>query len=176
MTATTAFTRALAFSGGVFNVQGFRLSSTNVNGFHGIVAQISLVTIGHLQFGPCTGAHISSQNGGSILLLATPFIIETGATAGAHVFAGNGGFMTIIQSPLSPPSLVVNGAVSIANFVNALNRGEIDLEYSSMTGAGSVTGARYSVSGNAIIDSFGSGTTYFPGTVGGTAATGGQYF
>lgn len=45
----------------------------------------------------------------------------------------------------------------------------------SMTFSGSATGKRYDVATNGVINTNGGGATYFPGSVAGTTATGGQY-
>jgi hypothetical protein len=46
---------------------------------------------------------------------------------------------------------------------------------SSVTFSGSATGTRYNADGNAVIFTSGGGASYFPGSVSGTTATGGQY-
>jgi hypothetical protein len=46
---------------------------------------------------------------------------------------------------------------------------------SGITGAGNVTGLKFNVSGNSIINTFGGGTSYLPGSGAGITATGGQY-
>jgi hypothetical protein len=49
------------------------------------------------------------------------------------------------------------------------------VEATSTTFTGSATGARYSAVLNGVVQTNGGGATYFPGSSGGTSATGGQY-
>jgi hypothetical protein len=44
-----------------------------------------------------------------------------------------------------------------------------------VTFSGAGTGKRYSVNENSVIETGGSGASYFPGDVAGSAANGGQY-
>jgi len=48
-------------------------------------------------------------------------------------------------------------------------------QYMSYASPGNVTGPKYHAAMNGCIDSSGSGVNYYPGTVAGTLATGGQY-
>ncbi len=57
--------------------------------------------------------------------------------------------------------------------VEALTLGFI-FSFSTYTGAG-ITGKRYSVSSNAVVQTFGAGANHFPGSIAGTTATGGVY-
>ncbi|WP_205717116.1 hypothetical protein [Afipia massiliensis] len=45
----------------------------------------------------------------------------------------------------------------------------------NVTYSGSATGARYTANSNAVINTNGGGANFFPGSVAGSAATGGQY-
>lgn len=65
----------------------------------------------------------------------------------------------------------VSGSVTVAT-VYSWNVAELMLRG---TISGAITGQRYAVAGNALVDSNGGGANAFPGTVAGTVATGGQY-
>jgi hypothetical protein len=45
----------------------------------------------------------------------------------------------------------------------------------NITFTGSTAGQRYNVSGNGVIQTYGGGANYLPGSVVGSATTGGQY-
>ena len=49
------------------------------------------------------------------------------------------------------------------------------VNYNGPIFSGAATGKRYGATLNGVIDTNGAGATYFPGNVGGTTATGGQY-
>jgi hypothetical protein len=69
----------------------------------------------------------------------------------------------------------LSGSLSFSNaFASADTTGFINLFSFSFSG-GTITGSRYSISLNAAINTFGGGANYFPGSVAGSAATGGQY-
>ena len=52
----------------------------------------------------------------------------------------------------------------------------LTMAYASITGAANVTGPKFRVDYNGIMNSGGNGVNYYPGTVAGTVSTGGQYF
>jgi hypothetical protein len=111
------------------------------------------------------------------------------ALLGAHRIVGDspggtllgGGFILLSAAAglaidsLNPPSLAIPAAVNTPIFIQAANVAQASLRFSSITGAGNVTGKKFDVSANAIIDSGGNGISYFPGTIAGTQTTGGQY-
>jgi hypothetical protein len=72
-------------------------------------------------------------------------------------------------------SLTVNGNVTMSGpFVYASNHASLGFHGTTITAAGTITGKRYDASELALIDGNGS-STYFPGNVAGTTATGAQY-
>ena len=80
--------------------------------------------------------------------------------------------------------ITVVGDMSITNFAYAYNLGIIRRTSSVfvnpgrapvITASGTITGRRYQVNTNGIVDSNSGGTEFFPGDTAGTTATGGQY-
>jgi hypothetical protein len=72
-------------------------------------------------------------------------------------------------------TLTVSGDVTIGDaFVKALSQSQINFGGTTITAAGTITGKRYDASELSLIDGNGS-STYFPGDVAGTTATGAQY-
>lgn len=90
--------------------------------------------------------HWSVENGGNIALFATSTITLTGTPS----------FTTAFGRATEAATLTVAG-------------------YGPVTFSGAATGFRYSVTLNGVIETYGAGATYFPGSSAGTSATGGQY-
>lgn len=112
-------------------------------------------------------SHILADNRGLVLLTGNYFI-NGGATA--HLLARHG---STIQGAVQ---MALLGNVSITTYAQASEAAVINA--SGMTfslGGNAVTGTRYSATLNGVIDTNGGGASFFPGTVAGTTATGGQY-
>jgi len=73
------------------------------------------------------------------------------------------------------PSLVISTPITVQVFIASLENANVILFFSSITGAGNVTGQKYSATINGTINSNGGGVNYYPGTVAGSTASGGQY-
>lgn len=88
---------------------------------------------------------------------------------GVFLYASLGGVIGILNN------LTMNGTATTATVIaysgSSIWRASATLPVIS----GAVTGKRYMVSLNSVIETVGGGANYFPGTVAGTAATGGQY-
>jgi hypothetical protein len=165
-------------SGGNYDYDGFRLSSPSV-ALDGFANVGGYAAIHSMQFGPCARYHMSTGSSGSTTTVGPgTIIIEAGANAQAHVNAETVGYLTYpAPLPASWPVLNILGAVSFsAGFCVAFSLGVLQMHYTSITGAASVTGPRYSSYMNGLVDSQTNGNVnYFPGSTAGTTATGGQY-
>lgn len=118
-------------------------------------------------FGSNAAEHVLSNNRGLVLLTGNYFI-NGGATA--HLLARHG---STIQGSVGM-TLLAN--VAITNYAQAKEAGVINGAGLTFTlGANTVTGTRYSATINGVIDSNGGGANFFPGTIAGATATGGQY-
>jgi hypothetical protein len=71
----------------------------------------------------------------------------------------------------------LDGALTVANFANAGVNGVIAVYGPSWSfpGAGGCTGPKYLADMNGAIYTFGAGGSFFPGSVAGSLARGGQY-
>jgi hypothetical protein len=152
---------------------GFRLTSTgDAPGWVGGAVAIytgAYVTLYKIQFGPCLDYHISMEGGGANCSYQGPFIIDGGTVA--HILATQGAY---IRQPLIPPTLTITGPVNIGTFI-AAQAAQTLVTYSVINGYGNVNGNKFSASMNGIILTAGAGVNYYPGTVAGATATGGQY-
>jgi hypothetical protein len=95
-----------------------------------------------------------------------PYTIAGGASR--HLDANNGGFVQLRGS-----TVTFSGTPAFPNCFALVQVCGVLLADSTFSG--SATGLRYNVSLNGIIQTFGSGASYLPGSVPGTSATGGQY-
>jgi hypothetical protein len=136
-----------------------------------------------IQYNTCAGSHIAvAQN--AVAAPGGKQIINGSAQGGVplmpsgwHAWCFSGG---IVQSPTgAPPVLTITGAFGGGNgggFIQANVLSYTGLVYGSMTGAANWSGYKYSVNANSIMTNNGSGVNYYPGSVAGVAANGGQYY
>lgn len=169
--ATISTTSASCFSvtgGAIVTISGFTLqTTTSGNCIQAISA--GQVTLGaNMVFGACAGtAHIVAQSYSYITADVNYSI--TGSAArhlyadSATIFCGSSRTITITGTPAFANSFAV--AQAVAYILTIGNT------YSGAVG----TGARYTVQLNAIINTFGSGASYFPGSTAGSELTGGRY-
>lgn len=170
---------------GSYTIEGFKLTASGaavgdaiagVNVFGGGTS----VTLGNMNFGTCLGAHMTVGGGATLSNLpACQYAISGGCAGninapGCFIYAFSGGEW--VSSPAGGPNIVVQAAVTFAGaFVEATITALFALLYASLTGAANVTGQRYLVTQNAIMQTGGGGPNYWPGTVAGANNTGGQY-
>lgn len=161
---------------GQWNISGFTVSAAASGGGDpgcGVYAagSGSQITISNMNFGACFGPHIYASNGGQALISGQ---INITGSAPSIMTAAVSGSVTI--NPSNNPVLNLPSNVTISNAVTvADDLGTIWGRFSSVTGAGTVTGKKFSASKNGVIDTLGSGINHYPGTTAGTTTTGGQY-
>ncbi|MEC9342623.1 MAG: hypothetical protein VYD64_02140 [Pseudomonadota bacterium] len=129
----------------------------------------SIITLsGKMEFGACAaGHHLAAEYGGVIYSSIEELI--TANAGGAHYNAGFGGAIWCQSA-----TWTISGSPTLGVFAQASGGGSVYAFANSTTG--SLTYAqRYNASLNGVIQSNGGGASYFPGTVGGSTATGGQY-
>ena len=126
----------------------------------------------------CGVGHIVADDAGQIRLEGS---YTVGGDAPAHwiaVRSGNIGVPAVLTGARAL-SLVGTGGVRTfsSGFATASDTGLVFASSSvlSFSFPSGVVGARYAVGGNAVIQTAGSGPTFFPGSVVGTSASGGQY-
>jgi hypothetical protein len=74
-----------------------------------------------------------------------------------------------------PLYITASAAINIGTFIYATELSVIAFNWSTFTGFGNITGQKYNVSMNAVINSSGGGINYYPGGTAGVASSGGQY-
>lgn len=116
------------------------------------------------------GPHIAANDGGRIDL--GEYTIS--GSADSHIAAGVRGRATLEGAITLAADVTFAGGFACATGPQAI----IDTPYGAPvidTATYTVTGPRYVAERNSVIDTQGSGATYFPGTVAGTTDSGGQY-
>lgn len=151
------------------SVGGMALSTSVGGGLAAIHAtgRESLITVNTaVRLGATTGAHIQADYGGTIVIAAAYTI--TGSSTSQHVFAAH-------QSHIRFGTLLITeaGGLTHSLFAEAINLSY--LEFNGTTFSGTATCTRYSVTGNAVLNTYGGGATFLPCGTAGSTASGGQY-
>jgi hypothetical protein len=118
---------------------------------------------------------IAMDGGGTAFILESSYcnvrdITFSGNTVQEFVQANHGSVFMCFGSTLT----VLGDVTFTGGFVKARSKSQINFGGSTITAAGTITGTRYIASELSLIDGNGS-STYFPGSVAGTTATGAQY-
>lgn len=153
-----------AAGGAAFTIQNLKIITSGI----AVHAQNGgLINLGSgIDFGASTSAHMRCDLGGQIKNnYGSTYTISGGAAY--HVYA-NGGLVI-----LSGCTITVTGTPAFSFFAYITVGASFNAFGHTYTGA--ATGTRYSVALNGVINTFGGGASYFPGSVAGSTATGGQY-
>lgn len=177
---------AVIIAGGPYVISGFRFESDAADTANAIagtgVFQTGSgppTTLGMgagtaVEFGFCADAHIQAVAGVIGIPPATAIRIRGNATW--HVLAQNAAWIYTATAGAQPyPTLIIPEAHSFTTFIQAVGSANTGVLYSAITGKASVTGQTYLADANAIIIVNGGGANYYPGTVAGVTAHGGQY-
>jgi hypothetical protein len=148
----------------IYHVQGFKF----VKNVGDVALRItnSYLTFGLVNFGAGYLAHIYSSFGGVVVCNAN-YTISSGATY--HWLLVDLGSIIV-----SSATITLTGTPAfVTSFLYCT---DISSAYiASDTFTGGATGKRYTIQANSAADTGGAATTYLPGNVAGTTATGGQY-
>ena len=157
--------------GSYVQIDGFKLT-TDPFGGNGILAEDGAeVRIGRINFGDVGYSHVQAYSGAKVLFL---YPYEISGDADNHIEADVG---AIIQNYINGNVTLSGSPVTFGTaFALCYTTGVIEI-YSPtvnfvITG---VVGQRYLCEQNSIINTFGGGAAYLPGSVAGSIATQGQY-
>lgn len=127
------------------------------------------VFIDNLVFAATSRYHIELSSGASLTVLGD-YAIVGGATLG-HISLAS---CSVLDG--ANRTITLTGALSFgAQFILVSSGGVYAFWNATWTVTGTATGKRYAASLNGVINTFGKGTSHFPGDVAGTTTTGGQY-
>jgi hypothetical protein len=165
--------------GGYYDFDGFRFANTHPTGLDGWASNGGVSYLHNLRFGPCTRFHMSAGDSGCTVGFQGPstITIEAGANAVSHISSTLVGYMTfpVALGAGYWPSLNILGAVAFQSFAHAGELGLLQMRYAAITGGGFVSGQSYTSIMNGILESVGGGADYYPHSLPGSVATGGQY-
>ncbi|MBL8577457.1 MAG: DUF2793 domain-containing protein [Mesorhizobium sp.] len=147
-------------------LQNCKIANPNANGYGCLSLQRGWLRIGDgIKFGSCGGSCITVQGSGSYVLSDASFTLD--ADVGCLVRAIDQGGIQIFGNTIAM------GTRTVMTTIEARNLGFV--EVNSVTFTGTVTGKRYDVGNNALINTNGAGASYIPGNVAGDAWAGGAY-
>jgi hypothetical protein len=133
----------------------------------------SSISVYNLDFGFCYNGHLVATEAGRISVLGhdndPTYYIKISGAARAHMKATNAGNI-VCNSPI----LNVTTPVTLIAFCEVGVCGTISGNYYSQVNPSNVTGPKYSITLNGVLDSNGAGTSMWPGSLAGGTATGGQ--
>ena len=169
----------LCEAGGYCFIDGFKVTNSHAETPGDWMCGVFVVGAGtycllnNMEFGGCIGPQIGVQgnaNFGNINPGCSWTISGSGAdflrcfnaSAGSNADGG-------------PHLSIVTGANYTGAFIHAAFAGNTIMVFTSISGAGNVSGTRYAASENSTISTGGAGVNYYPGTVAGVLSTGGQY-
>ncbi|MCA1452120.1 hypothetical protein I6F35_02685 [Bradyrhizobium sp. BRP22] len=127
------------------------------------------IGLGPMEFGYCKDGHLWASNGSYIGVYGP---VRITGNAAAHMLTDSGG--RVLYDVVNKPMINIVNPITVSQWAN-VGSGIIGAAYGTITGFGNVTGKKYDVSRNGILDTLGGGVNYLPGTVAGTTSTGGQY-
>lgn len=116
-------------------------------------------------FGASASSHIEAFFFGTVWC---DVAYTVNGSAGIHLHAYSFGVIDIYAI-----TVTISGTPAFSNFFSGCNQATILAPASTFSGA--ATGTRYLSHKNAVIDTNGGGTSFFPGSVAGSTATGGIY-
>lgn len=159
-------------SGSNVVLQGLTLSNTattnnTLEAAYGGIVTLDRVTLTGVASSNVATAHLAASPGGSI---GVGGALTINSSQGA-AFSARGGNVTI-QTGVT---VTFSGGPAFAAATATARGSGSAISANGATMSGSGTGTRFAVSGNGSIDVNGAGANFFPGSVAGTTATGGQY-
>jgi hypothetical protein len=124
-------------------------------------------------FGPATVEHIHVENAGSSVQSWYSYTVSGGAVR--HILVGGGGGI-YLNNAFPSGVITLSGTPAFSDaFVVAAEAGSVQFN-TGVSFSGTFTGKRYDVYDNGVIETFPSTSlTWLPGTIAGTARTGGVY-
>ncbi|WBL82298.1 hypothetical protein I3J27_18370 [Bradyrhizobium xenonodulans] len=127
------------------------------------------VRVSNVNFGAVgSGVHMRAFNAAEIDAFNDSYKITGGASAHYNV---NGLGIVGVQNQ----TINISGNPTFASAFGLADGGQILVQGDTYSVTGTVTGTRYIARNLGLIDTAGGGASYFPGTIAGATATGGQY-
>lgn len=163
-------TSAIAVFGsqcGNWSLLGMELQTATAGACVSILGGASSITLSGVYFGASAEAHIWAQQGANVTI-STNYTISGNALY--HYYCGYGGKIYVVAGI----TVTLSGTPSFTIFT-AVEMTGIWYGYPTFSGGASAGTYRYGATLNGVINTYGSGASYFPGGNAGVTATGGQY-
>lgn len=147
-----------------WNFQSLQIASSSTCAYGIYASNYTVVGLNGVNFGACVTGHMFANQHSAISI------------GGAYVIAGNAPYHMIarLQSTIiSGVAITVTGRTFSSVFISSYHASTVSLENATWTGT--FTGQRYEIARLGLLDTAGQATTWIPGSVGGTTATGGIY-
>lgn len=170
--STTTGGNVVSVSFGALTIGGFSITTTSPGSNALNAVNFGTITVnGSMNYGAVTASHLLADRQGSITHSSIAYTISGNATV-AHARVQQSGAIILNAS-----TATLTASITVGNaFIVAITTGSVRASgWSAVLGAFTVTGTRYNATLNGVIDTNGGGAGFFPGTVAGTTATGGQY-
>lgn len=170
---TTSSGSAVVCSSPGYVMNGFRIAClATVTGDPGsglwIANSAGGITMRNINWGTAVGAQMTID-GGQVILGGNQYS-SGGAFAFAYVIAAG----KLRSETNNTPTLTITTALTYSScFLLLVDQALSLLLFASITGASSVTGAKYNVQSNSLLDSVGMGPSAYPGSIAGVTSTGG---
>lgn len=150
---------------GAWTIGGMKVQSTSNAGVAAAGAGTRVTFSDSFEFGATGAQHVLSTDK-SWVNIACPWRITGNCTA--HIAAIRGASVLAYSQ-----ACTMVGTPALGYFVYVETASDALVQ--AVTFTGSATGKKYEATLNGVIQTYGSGASYFPGSVAGTVATGGQY-
>jgi hypothetical protein len=165
--STTGASCITCSSNGRLNVEGFEFRTTTSGSALDASTGGFITVSGNVNFGACAANHLRAIQYGSIFIGGVNYTIN--GNAQRHLSSSPVGYINMANL-----TATLSGAPAFSSqFAFADRLGFIT--NANVVYSGSATGTRYVANSNAVINTNGGGASYFPGSVAGSTATGGQY-
>ena len=153
--------------GAMVTVQDLTVQTTT-SGIGLYATNRGVLQFSNIAFGACPSNHVTTAGEGALIVATGNYSITGNAPIhmvaylGSQIVVGSGITITLTGTPAFSSYFAGVYGLSILNAAGN-------------TYSGSATGKRYNSTGNGLIHVAGAGSTYFPGNVAGTTASGGLY-
>lgn len=152
----------------LYAFQGFRLTGTTGTTNYALSASNGArLSFSALEFNTGWFLHLYATNGGSLTASGNYSVL---GAAGYHWVAQLGGSITVVSR-----TLTITAALAFTGWALVTELSYVYCASCTFTNGGTVTGTRYFLNTNSVIQTAGAAATYLPGNVNGTPVTGGQY-
>lgn len=145
-------------------IRGFKVIASNTGVF---AYQMGNVALGAMEFGACTGGHITA-NWGSRISLAASYTIT--GQSNSHFNSQFGSSILVAGAT----AITITGTLTFGTFASVYHQSCVNVTGITISG-GTVSGTRYSLGNCSFTQGTSGNLNYFPGTVAGSKSAGSEY-